>query len=83
MCLQARDAFYRCVDEAGITFTVGSVPSQCKGQRRAYEQACRASWVQHFDAGHDKELRLLKTLRANINKSSATATGGLAGKSQQ
>jgi hypothetical protein len=71
------------VEQSGVTFTVGAVPQPCKQQRRAFEAACLASWVRHFDATHDKELRLLQALRANINKSAATATGSLAGKPQE
>ena len=76
--LQARDAFYKCVEGTGAPFEVGVVPKQCTQLRRAFEASCRSAWVKHFDLQRDKELRLLRTLRDNINHSAATATGGLA-----
>jgi hypothetical protein len=58
------------------------VPSKCKQQRQAYESLCKTSWVKHFDQQQDKKLRLLQTLQGNINKSSASAVGSLAGEAQ-
>lgn len=81
--MQARDEFYQCVEKESVTFTVGAVPERCTNLRRAYEQTCRPSWVHHFDLTHDKQLRLVQTLRANINESAAVATGGLAGQAQE
>ncbi|KAI7845601.1 hypothetical protein COHA_000888 [Chlorella ohadii] len=44
-CWQARDAFYKCVEDAGVTYTVDTpAPAQCKAARAAYEAACKASW---------------------------------------
>lgn len=81
-CHKARDDFYKCVEETGEPFNpeTGEIPRGCRRQRKAFEQACRASWVKHFDIAHDKNLKLLQTLRGNINKGSATAAGGLSGK---
>ena len=77
---QARDEFFKCVADAGITFSLDTpIPKACLGHRKAYESTCRASWVRHFDTSQDKELRILKTLRANINQSAATASGNLSG----
>lgn len=79
--LQARDAFYKCVEDAGVTYTVESpVPSQCKATRAAYEAACKRSWVRHFDVLQDKRLRYLQTLRTNIAKQTQTGTGSQQGK---
>ena len=48
--LQARDAFYACVEAAGVTYTVDApIPAQCSATRAAYTSACKASWVKHFD----------------------------------
>lgn len=44
--LQARDAFFNCVDELGSGFQAGQpVPSECKALRKKYEECCSASWV--------------------------------------
>ena len=43
--LQARDAFYKCVDDLGEAFEVGSSPEPCKALRKEYERCCAASWV--------------------------------------
>ena len=78
--LQARDEFFKCVADAGVVFSLdGPIPKECLQHRQAYEKSCRASWVRHFDTSQDKELRILKTLRTNINSTAATATGGLQG----
>jgi hypothetical protein len=48
--LQARDTFYECVEAAGVTYTVDApIPAACKSARAAYDKACKASWVKHFD----------------------------------
>jgi hypothetical protein len=48
--MQARDSFFECVEAAGVSFTVEApVPAKCKEARAAYEAACKASWVKHFD----------------------------------
>ena len=44
--MQAKDAFFSCVTEQGVDFSVGApVPQPCLEQRKAFEAACRASWV--------------------------------------
>jgi hypothetical protein len=80
--LQARDEFYKCVADAGVVFSLdilAKLPKECLKLRQAYEASCKASWVRHFDTSQDKELRILKTLRNNINSAASTATGGLQG----
>ncbi|EFN59025.1 hypothetical protein CHLNCDRAFT_137711 [Chlorella variabilis] len=80
-CWQARDAFYACVEAAGVTYTVDApIPAQCSATRAAYTSACKASWVKHFDLLQDKRLRYLQTLRANIAKQTQTGTGSQQGK---
>jgi hypothetical protein len=50
---QARDIFYKCVETSGADFTPENpTPSQCKAQRKAYERACKASWVSRRRRGH-------------------------------
>lgn len=79
--LQARDAYYKCVEEAGVTFTAETPPPPaCKAARAAYEAACKASWVRHFDVLQDKRLRYLQTLRSNIAKQTQTGAGSQQGK---
>lgn len=78
---QARDAYYKCVEEAGVTFTTETPPpSACKAARAEYEAACKASWVRHFDVLQDKRLRYLQTLRTNIAKQTQTGAGSQQGK---
>lgn len=59
------------------------VPSQCRAARTGFEQACRASWVKHFDSLRDKRLRYLQTIQRNIRAQEATALGSIAGQEQQ
>eukprot|EP00873_Tetraselmis_striata_P029602 jgi/Tetstr1/449866/TSEL_036925.t1 len=76
----ARDAFYACCEDAGAPFSADSAPpKQCRSTRKAYEAACKASWVKHFDRLKDKEVRVVRVLHDNINQRSAQARGGLAG----
>ncbi|KAL4430693.1 hypothetical protein ABPG75_005949 [Micractinium tetrahymenae] len=80
-CWQARDAYYKCVEDAGVTFTAETPPPPaCKAARAAYEAACKASWVRHFDVLQDKRLRYLQTLRTNIAKQTQTGAGSQQGK---
>lgn len=80
-CWQARDAYYQCVEDAGVTFTAETpAPPACKAARAAYQAACKASWVKHFDVLHDKRLRYLQTLRTNIARQTQTGTGSQQGK---
>ena len=79
--LQARDAFYKCVEDAGVIYTVETpTPAQCKAARAAYEAACKASWVRHFDVLQDKRLRYLQALRTNIAKQTQSGLGSQQGK---
>ncbi|WZN60819.1 cytochrome oxidase c subunit VIb [Chloropicon roscoffensis] len=50
-CHEARDAFYKCLELSGLhDWRQGdAVPSSCAKTRKAYEGACPASWVVHFD----------------------------------
>ena len=82
--LQARDAYYTCVEAAGEAANQpgAPVPPTCREARRAYEGACSSAWVRHFDALRDKRLKYLQTLQSNIAASAAVATGTLAGKEQ-
>lgn len=78
---QARDAFYKCVEDLGSGFALDApLPSQCKELRAAYKASCKSSWVRHFDLLEDKKSRYLQTLRSNIAKQAQTGTGSLAGK---
>lgn len=51
LILKARDAFYKCLELSGLhDWRQGdAVPSSCAKTRKAYEGACPASWVVHFD----------------------------------
>lgn len=55
--MQARDAFFKCVEsDAGHTTpteiaSVGLLyPSHCKSARAFYEQSCRSTWVSILSA---------------------------------
>lgn len=82
--MQARDDFFQCVADAGVTFSLDTpIPSQCRRLRQEFERSCKPSWVKHFDVSHDKELKVLQTLRQNINKAATTSTGNLSGQDQR
>jgi len=61
---QARDAYFACLDDNGARRTVRSL-------RKAYERACPASWVKHFDAKRDEEIKLRKLLETRETKHGA------------
>lgn len=42
-CWQARDEFWKCLDECDDNRT------KCKTQRSAFEASCTAQWVKYFD----------------------------------
>ena len=52
---QARDAYFACLDVNGAKRTARSL-------RKAYEKHCPTSWVKHFDAKRDEEIKLRKLL---------------------
>ncbi len=44
--LQAKDLFYKCVEDNKVDFQVGTTfPGACKQQRTDFEKACKSSWV--------------------------------------
>jgi hypothetical protein len=67
----AQDAFYACVekdpsdsrgvDAAGASFS-------CEALRAAYEGACQASWVRHFEAQREKEQQVYRRIQAAIGE---------------
>mmetsp|Transcript_1595 Transcript_1595/g.4720 ORF Transcript_1595/g.4720 Transcript_1595/m.4720 type:complete len:106 (-) Transcript_1595:1153-1470(-) len=84
-CYKARDRFFACIQSSGLEYTSEvTVPSRCSRTRRAYEDACRNSWVHHFDLLKDKEtkhyqrLALVKQL-----KEKAAAKAAAEGKSAE
>lgn len=82
--MEARDAFYQCLDQSEVEFEAsGPVPKSCQRARRAFEGACKPSWVKHFDTLHDKRQRLARTLQTNISRTAASAKGNLAGTPQR
>ncbi len=52
------------MDDNGARRTVRSL-------RKAYERACPASWVKHFDAKRDEEIKLRKLLETRETKHGA------------
>ncbi|KAH7106637.1 cytochrome oxidase c subunit VIb-domain-containing protein [Auriculariales sp. MPI-PUGE-AT-0066] len=50
MCYEAKDAYYACLDAAGV-LTPGTETdkSGCAELKRLYEERCQKSWVQYFN----------------------------------
>lgn len=46
-CWQARDAFWKCLDESADDRT------KCKNQRNVFEENCSKQWVKYFDRRRD------------------------------
>ncbi|KAA8896192.1 cytochrome oxidase c subunit VIb-domain-containing protein [Sphaerosporella brunnea] len=50
-CWEARDAFFRCLDTAGIVDAIKdstAAKTSCSGEMAAFEKECVASWVEYF-----------------------------------
>lgn len=46
VAMQARDAFYECVEGCAVLFQVGQDPPKpCRALRKAFEASCKPSWV--------------------------------------
>lgn len=84
--IQARDAYYNCIDGLGVEFSTQQSVLQlkeCFEERRRFESSCKASWVKHFDQSKDKENKVYRTLKTNIGASVGKAVGGLEGRDQR
>jgi len=92
-CYRARDAFYACVekdpaqnsDSRGAAASSGasssSSSSSCEALRAAYEGACQASWVRHFESQREKEQQVYRRIQAAIGEGGKRegTRGGLQG----
>ncbi|KAF2087225.1 hypothetical protein K490DRAFT_42647 [Saccharata proteae CBS 121410] len=50
-CWEARDAYFACLDRAGIVDSVTNkdqAAAQCGPEGKAFESNCASSWVQYF-----------------------------------
>lgn len=64
-CHKARSAFFDCVEECSLDYTVDiEIPNKCRQARKAYEELCRDSWVHHFDTLKEKELKFYQKKKA-------------------
>ncbi|KAL8168109.1 hypothetical protein V2J09_009608 [Rumex salicifolius] len=73
-CYKARDTFYACLEKeskkrATEIASVGLLyPIDCKKSRVQYENACRPSWVKHFDRQYCSKKRVERLLDDNDSK---------------
>ncbi|KAF7311902.1 hypothetical protein MIND_00201600 [Mycena indigotica] len=44
-CWDARDAYYACLDSAGVVRPGSEGPKVCRAENRVYERSCAQSWV--------------------------------------
>jgi len=63
-CRAARDAYHArgCGDVEEEGTVRAREGSACEGLRRAYEEACPRSWVEHFERGRAEEAKLRAVL---------------------
>lgn len=72
-CYQARDLYFKCLDngmEGGTTGTRGSTISDttttktlnCLSQLDQFHKNCLKSWVEHFENEREKEIQRQKTV---------------------
>ncbi|EIW83726.1 hypothetical protein CONPUDRAFT_26432, partial [Coniophora puteana RWD-64-598 SS2] len=47
-CWEDRDAYFECLDTAGV-LKAGDEGSACAKQKSAYEGSCARSWVEYFN----------------------------------
>jgi len=66
-CHEARDAFYKCLEDSGIhNWRKGDpVPSSCATCRKGYEGECPSSWVLHFDQTYSHNKAVSRFLDQN------------------
>ena len=62
-CYKGRDGYYACLEQ------FGDDESKCVEQRKAFEHACLASWVKHFD---DRR----RATKAQVRVANARFSGG-------
>uniref|UniRef100_A0A6M2DLS4 Putative cytochrome c oxidase assembly factor 6 protein n=1 Tax=Xenopsylla cheopis TaxID=163159 RepID=A0A6M2DLS4_XENCH len=48
-CWDARDQFWKCLDENEDKSKQNTEVPACKAFRKIYESSCTAQWVMHFD----------------------------------
>ncbi|QIX00993.1 hypothetical protein AMS68_006510 [Peltaster fructicola] len=75
-CWEGRDAFFACLDRAGIVDSVkedGRARQACPKELAQFETACKDSWVTYF-----KKRRVMEHQRdATIQKLSAEGAQGM------
>ncbi|KAJ7871590.1 cytochrome oxidase c subunit VIb-domain-containing protein [Mycena leptocephala] len=47
-CWEARDAYFACLDKAGVV-KAGTEGKACSTENRVYEKTCAQSWVTYFN----------------------------------
>ncbi|KIM37347.1 hypothetical protein M413DRAFT_448628 [Hebeloma cylindrosporum] len=47
-CWEARDAYFACLDDAGVV-KAGEEGKACSKEKRLYEDNCARSWIDYFN----------------------------------
>jgi hypothetical protein len=68
---QARDAYFACLDAGGARRAKRTL-------RKAYEKACPASWVKHFDAKREEDANLRRLLETRASSANASSSANAA-----
>ncbi|KAF7303727.1 hypothetical protein MIND_00602300 [Mycena indigotica] len=81
-CWNARDAYYTCLDSAGVVRPGSEGPKVCRAENRVYERSCAQSWVKYFN-----ERRRLafaqKDMIAQANAQNAAAAASASGSTKR
>ncbi|EIN03998.1 hypothetical protein PUNSTDRAFT_108838 [Punctularia strigosozonata HHB-11173 SS5] len=48
-CWDSRDAYFKCLDAAGILTPGEETGARCKAENEVYEQNCAKSWIDYFN----------------------------------
>ncbi|KAF8313576.1 hypothetical protein DL93DRAFT_2113798 [Clavulina sp. PMI_390] len=48
-CWEARDAYYSCLDAAGVVKPGSETSRQCRAESKTFEKNCAKSWIEYFN----------------------------------
>ncbi|KAL5504088.1 hypothetical protein ACEPAH_8161 [Sanghuangporus vaninii] len=48
-CWESRDAYFACLDAAGVIKPGDGAPGMCAKELKVYEGSCAKSWVEYFN----------------------------------
>lgn len=75
-CHKARDDFFNCIEDCSLEYSTDiEVPNRCHKARKAYEELCLDSWVNHFDVLKDKEVKFYHKKKVFEEQVAAKAAG--------